>query len=280
MCGANLARKFAGVQAERRLHDELGKNPGKIGIQRDPPFADLCRAVCLPQIDAGVDRFGILCRHPPEGVFDNDRGVETDAQFQKEDLLSLAGAEEATVPLRCSVPALVLHKGIVTAEIHGHRPAADRAVRDQFRGNCHVRRYALRDSQAVIPADDIALRFQHLPDEIFVFVSLLTARLAALEQAVIPLRIEKAFFIKARFLETVVYIGGQDEIVLALYLLPQIVIYRLGRILIAVDPDIAAPVSPTLFRRIVGVEPPPEYISWKPYFFSKSEKYRANRSPL
>ena len=52
-----------------------------------------------------------------------------------------------------------------------------------------------------------------------------------------------------------VYIGGQDEIVLALYLLPQIVIYRLGRILIAVDPDIAAPVSPTFFRRIVGVEP-------------------------
>ena len=60
MCGANPARKFAGVQTERRLHDELGKNPGKIGIQRDPPFADLCRAVCLPQIDAGVDRFGIL----------------------------------------------------------------------------------------------------------------------------------------------------------------------------------------------------------------------------
>ena len=50
MCGANPARKFAGVQTERRLHDELGKNPGKIGIQRDPPFADLCRAVCLPQI--------------------------------------------------------------------------------------------------------------------------------------------------------------------------------------------------------------------------------------
>ena len=24
MCGANPARKFAGVQAERRLHDELG----------------------------------------------------------------------------------------------------------------------------------------------------------------------------------------------------------------------------------------------------------------
>lgn len=105
MCGANPARKFAGVQAERRLHDELGKNPGKIGIQRDPPFADLCRAVCLPQIDAGVDRFGILCRYPPEGVFDNDRGVEADAQFQKEDLLSLAGAEEAAVETPCSAIA-------------------------------------------------------------------------------------------------------------------------------------------------------------------------------
>lgn len=105
MCGANPARKFAGVRTERRLHDELGKNPGKIGIQRDPPFADLCRAVCLPQINAGADRFGILCRHPPEGVFDNDRGVEADAQFQKEDLLSLAGAEEAAVETPCSTIA-------------------------------------------------------------------------------------------------------------------------------------------------------------------------------
>lgn len=88
MCGANPARKFAGVQTERRLHDELGKNPGKIGSQRDLPFADLCRAVCLSQIDAGVDRFGILCRHPPEGVFDNDRGVVSIAHHSNSDSYS------------------------------------------------------------------------------------------------------------------------------------------------------------------------------------------------
>ena len=52
------------------------------------------------------------------------------------------------------------------------------------------------------------------------------ARYTALEQPVISLRVEQPFLIKSRFLETVVYIGRQDEIIFILYKCKQFVIYR------------------------------------------------------
>ena len=73
----------------------------------------------------------------------------------------------------------------------------------------------------------VLLLLDHLPDHVvFVIPCLLAARFRALEQPVISLRIEKPFLVKSCFLETVVYIGRQDEIIFILYKCKQLVIYR------------------------------------------------------
>ena len=71
-------------------------------------------------------------------------------------------------------------------------------VWDQIPGNAHI-----------------LLLLDHLPDDRFVIKCLLTAGLAALEQAVIALRIEQPLFIKTGFLKLMVHVGGQYEIILA-----------------------------------------------------------------
>ena len=66
----------------------------------------------------------VLRRHLPEGAFDDGRGIIANAQFQKEDFLPRAGSEKTLIPRRCPMPALVLNKGIIAAEVHGHGLAA------------------------------------------------------------------------------------------------------------------------------------------------------------
>ena len=56
-------------------------------------------------------------------------------------------------------------------------------------------------------------RADHFADRPFVIPGFLAAGAAALEQAVISLGIKQALFVKARLLEAVVHIGGNDEIV-------------------------------------------------------------------
>lgn len=85
------------------------------------------------KIDAGIDRVGVLRRHVPERVFYNDRRVVTHAQFHEEDTLSAACAQEILIPRRRAMPALVLDKAVVTAQIQRQRPAAVRAGRDKLR---------------------------------------------------------------------------------------------------------------------------------------------------
>ena len=65
--------------------------------------------------------------HAPETVLHYGWGVVADTQLQKENFLLTSSAEKIFVPLRCLVPAFVLHKGIIAAEIHGHGLAAVRA---------------------------------------------------------------------------------------------------------------------------------------------------------
>ena len=81
---------------------------------------------------------GVLRRHLPEGVLDDDRRIVAYTQFQKENALPTSGAEKVLIPLRCSVPAFVFHKGIIAAEIHGHRLATVRADRQKFRWYFHI----------------------------------------------------------------------------------------------------------------------------------------------
>ena len=98
------------------------------------------------------------------------------------------------------MPALVLHKRIITAEIHGQRFAAVGTDRKKFARNFHI----------LLPCD-------HFPDRGFVLKSFLTARLTALEQTIIALRVKQPLFVKACFLKAVVNIRCDDKIILVLH---------------------------------------------------------------
>ncbi len=75
-----------------------------------------------------------------------------------------------------------------------------------------------------------------------------------MEQAVVPLGVEQAVLIEACLLEAMIHVGGEDEIVLVPDQIEELPIHRLGRVHIAVDPNIAAPVGPKLLLRRIGVE--------------------------
>ena len=80
------------------------------------------------------------------------------------------------------------------------------------------------------------------------------ARRRALEQTVIPLRIKQTFFIKSRFLETVVHVGGKNKIIFFFYESVQVIIHRFRRVHIPVNVNVAAPVSPVFLQRLIRVE--------------------------
>ena len=86
-----------------------------------------------------------------------------------------------------------------------HRFPAVGADRKKFCRDFHI--FLLRD---------------HFTDHSFVLKGFLTARLTALEQAVIALRVKKPLFVKARLLKAVVNIRGDDKIIFVLYQLQKI----------------------------------------------------------
>lgn len=90
------------------------------------------------------------------------------------------------------------------------------------------------------------LHRNHFPDSLFVVVGFLVTRLRALEQTVVALRVEQPLFVKSCFLELVINIGGDDEIVLVFQEFEQLVIDRLWGGHVAVVVDVAAPVGPML----------------------------------
>ena len=87
------------------------------------PF-NFLRANRLSLIDTDVGGVRVVRRHLPEGAFDDGRGIIANAQFQKEEFLPRAGSEKILIPRRCTMPDLVLNKGIIAAEVHGHGLAA------------------------------------------------------------------------------------------------------------------------------------------------------------
>ena len=130
------------------------------------------------------------------------------------------------------MPAPVFHKFIIAAEVHGQWFPTVGADRKKFGRDFHI-----------------LLPFDHFEDHDFVIKGLLTARLAALEQAIIALRVEQPLFIKACPLELVIHIGGQYKIVLVLNQCQKFLIDRKWSIYIAVDVDVSAPIRPMLLRR-------------------------------
>ena len=149
------------------------------------------------------------------------------------------------------MPALVLHKGVVGPQVHGHGPAADRAVGDQFGG----------DPQVLLPG-------HHLPHLRLVVIGGRMTGLGALPQAIVPLGVEEPGLVEARLLKLVVHIGGEYEVVFFPHQLQKVVVDGLGRVHIAVPVDMAAPPGPVLLQGGEGVEASGIQV-WNVVFFDK-----------
>ena len=78
-------------------------------------------------------------------------------------------------------------------------------------------------------------------------------RRCALEQTIVALGVEQPLFVESCLLELMVYIGGDDEIVLVFHEFEQVVIDRFRGRHIAVEIDMSAPVGPKLLlsRKVV-----------------------------
>ena len=185
----------------------------------------------LAQIDAGIGGPGILRRHAQKRHFDDAGGVAADAEFQKQDATALIPMQKILIPPSCGIPALILHEGIVTAQIHGHGLTALRAARDQLRGDTHVH-----------------LLCDHAADGSLVVISGLMARLAALPEAVVTLGVEQPRLIKTSQLKLMVHVGCQDEVIPSLDQLQQVGIRLAGRHIVTVAVDVSAPPGPVFLR--------------------------------
>lgn len=124
-------------------------------------------------------------------------------------IASGAGAEEVFVPLRRRVPALILHEAAVAAEVRRQRPSAMRAVRNKLCRHGHFGRF--RRSKCAIRRNCIALRSDHVLDNLPVIERLRATRLAALEQPVVSLRVEQAVLVKSGFLKAVIHIRCEGQ---------------------------------------------------------------------
>ena len=156
---------------------------------------------------------------------------------------ALMTAKKFIISLRSFVPALVLDEGIIGAQIHRHRLAADGTLWDQLGGDFHI-----------------LLKLDHVLDAFLIVIGLIVARLTALEESVIALSVEKALFVEACLLELVVNICSDNKIVLVLYKPEQLLVSAVVDVHIAVAPD-----KPDQYAHISsGVskgKKPPEYIS-------------------
>ena len=197
------------------------QNLPNICIDADGLQLNFLWANCLPLVDADVGGVWVLGCHLPERVFDDNGRIVPNAQFQKEDFLPCAGPEKVFIPFRCSVPAFVLHEGIIAAQVQGQRLPAVGTGRKKLGRYFHI----------LLPLD-------HLPNDLLIIKGLLTARLTALEQTIIALRVEQALFIKASFLKAVVNIRGDDKIIFVLYQLQKINTAYKKRIVCAFIDDI------------------------------------------
>ena len=224
LCGGS-----GGVQVGQGLLD--------VRVDADGLRFDLPGAGGFAGVDAGVGRRRVAGGHALEGVFDDGRGVVAHAQLQEQDPPAPTGPQKCLVPLRRLAPARVLHKFVVGAQIHGQGLAAVGADGQQFGGD-----------------PPLPLARHHLPDRALVVESFLATRPGTLEQAVVPLGVKEPGLVKARLLEAVVHVGGDDKIVLLPDQRQQIVVDRPGRVQVAVDEDVAAPIGPKFLRRGEGVK--------------------------
>jgi hypothetical protein len=84
-----------------------------IRIQKSKDFVNLLWTAGFIVVQTAVNRFGVIVRHLPEGVLDDDRRVAADADLQIQHMLPLMQAEIIGIGCGCPVPAFILHKGII-----------------------------------------------------------------------------------------------------------------------------------------------------------------------
>ena len=108
--------------------------------------------------------------------------------------------------------------------------------------------------ESCVVGNQISLRLHHIPHHIFIIIRLRMARLAALEQAVIALRVEQPLLVKAGFLEAMIDVCCQHEIIFLFYKIKKLTVDRKRCIHISINIDISAPVSPVLFQSIVRIK--------------------------
>ena len=70
-----------------------------ISINKNAFLRYLLRRVYLPEIQAGVNGFGILSCHSPEWILDDDRCVVANTELQKQNMLSFVLSYKAVFPV-------------------------------------------------------------------------------------------------------------------------------------------------------------------------------------
>lgn len=93
-------------------------------------------------IDAGILSMWIFTGVLPKRVLNNAGCVIAHTKFKIENLKSLVAAYKVFISLTGSIPAFILYKSIITTQVHSHRFSANRAARNQFRRNTHIRLFS------------------------------------------------------------------------------------------------------------------------------------------
>ena len=98
---------------------QLAQHLTNIGVQQNGLLFQPSHGESLAQIDAGVSCLGILRRHTQERHLDDAGGVAAHAQLQKQDAAVSIPMQEILIPPGRGIPARILHKPIVTAQVRG-----------------------------------------------------------------------------------------------------------------------------------------------------------------
>lgn len=145
------------------------------------------RGVGIAGVYADIGCVRIFVGQFPEWMFDDARRIFSDAQFQKQQTKPLMAVEKVLIAGAGLIPSLVLYKGIVTAQVHGHGPAAEGTVGHKPGRYTHILLFG-----------------DHTPYGFLVVIGDLMTGLGALPETIIPLRIKQPPFVKTRLLKAVV----------------------------------------------------------------------------
>ena len=146
-------------------------------------------------VQAGVGGVRVLIGPVPEIELDDARRVPAHADLQIQYAIFRMGLREVQIALCGGVPACVLDKAIVRAQVHRQGLSAVWALGQQLRGDGHGGPDAPGNDQRIASADDKALCQHHIPHHGLIVPGLLAAGFAALEQAVVALGVEEWFLI-------------------------------------------------------------------------------------